>query len=146
MRPMETTAAPLPHAQRLERSRSDRWIGGVAGGLGRYFGVDPVLFRLAFVGLVFLGGSGVCLYIVAWLAIPGEGVAQSPLGRLFAAGQHRRRGIRNLVIAGAAAVAVLVGLAIGGLAAASAWSDTPFRGTVGDRSYAPATATELRDA
>ena len=38
-----------PGVRRLTRSSSDKLIGGVAGGLGRYFGVDPILFRIAFV-------------------------------------------------------------------------------------------------
>jgi phage shock protein C len=61
-----TTGAP----DALRRSRRDRVIGGVCGGLGRYAGVDPVLFRLAFVLLLLLGGSGFLLYIIAWIIIP----------------------------------------------------------------------------
>lgn len=57
---------------RLRRSTGERMIGGVCGGLGRYFGVDPVWFRLAFIVLAFGGGSGVLIYLVAWLIIPEE--------------------------------------------------------------------------
>lgn len=56
----------------LRRSRTDKVIGGVCGGLGRYLGVDPVLIRIAFVVLAVAGGSGVLLYIVAWILIPEE--------------------------------------------------------------------------
>lgn len=59
-------------APRIRRSTDDNVIAGVCGGLGRYFGVDPVFFRLAFVVLAIGGGSGVLLYIVAWLIIPEE--------------------------------------------------------------------------
>lgn len=57
---------------RLRRSTSDKVVAGVCGGLGRYFGVDPVWFRLAFVILAIGGGSGVLLYVIGWIAIPAE--------------------------------------------------------------------------
>ena len=60
------TKAPI----RLRRSTDDKVIAGVCGGLGVYFGVDPLFFRLAFVVLAIGGGSGVLLYIVAWLIMP----------------------------------------------------------------------------
>ncbi|MDH3308193.1 MAG: PspC domain-containing protein [Acidimicrobiia bacterium] len=56
----------------LRRSTTDRVVGGVAGGLGRYLGVDPVILRIAFVLLAISGGSGVLLYIIGWIAIPEE--------------------------------------------------------------------------
>jgi phage shock protein PspC (stress-responsive transcriptional regulator) len=57
----------------LRRRSSERVIGGVAGGLGDYFNVDPLLLRIAFVGLMIFGGAGLVLYVVAWLLIPVEG-------------------------------------------------------------------------
>lgn len=45
-------------------------VGGVCGGLGDYFGIDPVIFRIAFVVMVLGAGSGLLLYLVAWVAIP----------------------------------------------------------------------------
>src|SRR5829696_9374478 len=59
-------------ARRLMRSRSDRVIGGVCGGLGRYFDVDAVIFRIAAVALVLLAGSGVLLYLAALLLMPSD--------------------------------------------------------------------------
>lgn len=56
----------------LRRSRTDRVLGGVAGGVAHYFGVDPVLIRLGFVLLVIAGGSGLLIYLIAWLIIPEE--------------------------------------------------------------------------
>jgi phage shock protein C len=53
-------------------------IGGVCGGLGRYVGIDPVLFRLAFVLLLLLGGSGILLYIIAWIIIPEAREGEEP--------------------------------------------------------------------
>jgi phage shock protein PspC (stress-responsive transcriptional regulator) len=57
----------------LRRRTEDRVIGGVAGGLGDYFNVDPLLFRIGFVGLMIFGGAGLVLYLIAWLLLPAEG-------------------------------------------------------------------------
>lgn len=67
--------------QRLTRSASDKVIGGVCGGLGQYFGIDPVIVRLIMVALVFVGGMSVLLYPVLWLVMPVEGVGQATLGQ-----------------------------------------------------------------
>lgn len=64
-------------AKRLTRSRSDRVVAGVAGGLARYFDVDPVLFRIGFVVITLMGGSGLLLYLAGWLLIPEEDEEES---------------------------------------------------------------------
>lgn len=73
------TAAPPPvvgeEPRQLRRSRSDRVVAGVCGGLGRYLGIDPVLLRIATVLLVLAGGAGILLYLIGWIVIPEE-----PLG------------------------------------------------------------------
>ena len=56
----------------LRRSSSEKVIAGVAGGIARYLGVDPVVVRIALVAFARSGGAGVLLYIVAWIAIPEE--------------------------------------------------------------------------
>lgn len=56
--------------KRLQLSAADRMIGGVCGGLGEFFELDPVLFRAAFLVLAFLGGLGILLYVVLWLLVP----------------------------------------------------------------------------
>ena len=56
--------------RRLYRSLKDRMVGGVCGGLGEFFKVDPIIFRLIFVLMVFGAGSGVLVYIVMMLIIP----------------------------------------------------------------------------
>lgn len=58
--------------QRLMRSRTDKIIAGVAGGIAQYLGIDPVIVRLVFVALAFTG-VGVLLYPVLWLIMPLEG-------------------------------------------------------------------------
>src|SRR5829696_880456 len=77
-----------PPVKRLTRSSSDKVIGGVSGGLGRYFGVDPILFRIAFVVLTFAGGVGVLAYLGLLAFVPaddGRGLAQMRNGNLLAA-------------------------------------------------------------
>ena len=73
--PTAPTEVQQPEAgpQRLRRSTSDRVIAGVAGGLGRYFGVDPVMFRIGFVVSVFFGGLGAIAYGLLWLFVPTDG-------------------------------------------------------------------------
>ena len=58
--------------RKLLRSRDERVIGGVAGGLGRYFDLDPILFRIGFVALAFLGGAGILLYLAGLLLVPSD--------------------------------------------------------------------------
>ena len=58
--------------KRLYRSRSNRVIAGVAGGLGETFNVDPVIVRLVFVVLGLMNGFGVLLYLAMWLLVPNE--------------------------------------------------------------------------
>ena len=59
-------------ARQLRRSKSNRMIAGVCGGLGEYFEVDPVLIRLLLVVATLMGGSGIILYLLAWVLIPEE--------------------------------------------------------------------------
>jgi phage shock protein C len=56
-------------AERLYRSRDEKIIGGVCGGLAGYFKVDPVLVRAVFAVLALMG-AGVPLYIILWIVVP----------------------------------------------------------------------------
>lgn len=56
--------------KKLYRSEQDRIAGGVAGGLGSYFELDPTLIRLIFLVLTIAGGSGILIYLVLWLVMP----------------------------------------------------------------------------
>ncbi len=71
LRPGEQPAARA--GRRLQLSAAERMIGGVCGGLGEFFELDPILFRAAFLVAAFLGGAGIVLYLVLWLLIPGPG-------------------------------------------------------------------------
>src|SRR5690242_13429091 len=72
-RDMSEHTLHTPIVRRLERSRSDKWLAGVSGGLGRYFDVTPMVFRLGFVVLTLLSGFGILVYVAAVLVIPREG-------------------------------------------------------------------------
>ena len=58
--------------KRLFRSRKDRILGGVCGGMGNYFNLDPVLVRVLWVVLLFAAGVGFLAYILAWIIVPEE--------------------------------------------------------------------------
>lgn len=57
----------------LRRSTNDRYIAGVAGGLGRHFGIDPTIIRVVLVVLAFFGLAGMVIYVAAWLFVPEDG-------------------------------------------------------------------------
>jgi phage shock protein PspC (stress-responsive transcriptional regulator) len=84
-----------PQPRRLLRSRSDRVIGGVCGGLGRYFDVDPIIFRIGAVVLAFIGGAGLLAYLAALLLIPSE---DSPAAAGTPAGRNRWLVIAGVVV------------------------------------------------
>lgn len=58
--------------KRLYRSKKERMIAGVCGGVAEYFNIDPVIVRLIFVVLALGGGGGLLLYIVMWIIVPEE--------------------------------------------------------------------------
>jgi len=59
-------------ARRLVRTTEGRWLGGICAGLGRYFDVNPLIYRIAFAALTLAGGTGLLLYLAAYLVIPNE--------------------------------------------------------------------------
>jgi phage shock protein PspC (stress-responsive transcriptional regulator) len=60
--------------KRLFRSRMNKMLGGVCGGLGDYFNIDPVLIRVIFVAGTFVTGIGLLAYILLWIIVPFEPV------------------------------------------------------------------------
>jgi phage shock protein PspC (stress-responsive transcriptional regulator) len=101
---METTA----DHKALTRPREDRWLGGVCVGLGRYFELSPSIYRIAFGVLALAGGTGILLYLAAWLVIPEEGEADSIAAAELR--KHRDHPKRLLVLAFVGAI-VLAALA-----------------------------------
>ncbi|MFD0776043.1 PspC domain-containing protein [Streptomonospora algeriensis] len=71
-------------SKKLHRSRSQRLLTGVCGGIGGFFGVDANIVRLAFVVFAIIsGGTAFLLYIVAWLVMPEEDGESSMLEHLI---------------------------------------------------------------
>jgi phage shock protein PspC (stress-responsive transcriptional regulator) len=91
--------------RRLQRSRSDRMVAGVSGGLARYFDIHPAVFRVGFVVLTLLGGAGILIYAVAALVMPDEGKTDSVA---TAALRDRRDRPWPLIGLGLLAVAVVI--------------------------------------
>ncbi|MBU0511547.1 MAG: PspC domain-containing protein [Chloroflexi bacterium] len=60
---------------RVYRSRTDRMLGGVCGGLGDYLGIDPTFIRIFFFIIFFGGSAGFWLYMLLWILVPEEGAA-----------------------------------------------------------------------
>ena len=108
-----TEAIPAAEPRRLTRARDDRWLGGVCGGLGRYFDLNPVVYRIAFAALALAGGTGVLLYIASWLVIPDDGAEDS-----IAAEHLKRNRDRPWLVVG---VALLVAAALLALSEAHVW-------------------------
>lgn len=68
-------AAPAPNigaVNGLRRSRLDRWIGGVCGGIARATGLDSWVWRLIFTVLFLAFGSGILVYVLLWIFVPEE--------------------------------------------------------------------------
>jgi phage shock protein PspC (stress-responsive transcriptional regulator) len=187
---------PLPARPQLRRSRTDKILGGVNGGLAEYSGIDALLWRVGFVALTLAGGAGVVVYLLLWVLMPagppaaagapgapGAAVDKQPAGprspvpRLTIAALLIVVGILAMItrfsdwdvgargILGAALLVVGLGLvaaafsdgrtAKGGLIAlgvvlsvalvAVSTVDSRIGGGVGDRTYRPATVSDLRE-
>ena len=106
--PMSEHTTQISQTPRLERSRTDRMVAGVAGGLGRYFEIHPVFFRVGFVVLTLLGGAGILIYAAAAIVIPDHGQEDSIATRTLR--QRRDRpwpliGLGLLAVGGAVVLA-----------------------------------------
>ena len=73
----------LRDVQSWRRSRSDRMLAGVCGGVGRALNIDPVLIRVVVAVLTIAGGAGIPIYIAAWLLMPEEGSDSSTAQEMF---------------------------------------------------------------
>jgi phage shock protein C len=72
---LEPPASEIPAVDamnRLRRSRGDRWIGGVCGGVAIITGVEAWIWRLIFAALALFGGTGILLYVLLWIFVPEE--------------------------------------------------------------------------
>ena len=119
---MSTSETQSASIKELHRSRDERILAGVAGGLGRYFDITPTFFRIGFAILALVGGAGILLYVAAWLVIPDEGESDSIVSEAL-----RRRRDRPWLLAGVALIAIaLVSL----FAQADFWPNSGFAWTL----------------
>jgi phage shock protein PspC (stress-responsive transcriptional regulator) len=72
---MGADRSAMAKTRRLYRSRTDRKLAGVCGGLAQYSNLDATLLRVLFVVLALLGGPGLVIYLLMWILVPEE-----PLG------------------------------------------------------------------
>lgn len=94
--PPKETPKENPPAK-LTRSETERVIGGVAGGLGEYFKIDPLIFRILLIILALQGG-GVLLYLILWLIIPSPSQVNQPPKETIRANVSEVKGkAKNLV-------------------------------------------------
>jgi phage shock protein C len=83
--------------KRITRSRSERMIAGVAGGIAAYFNINPMFVRLAFVVLALINGIGAVLYLALWLIVPNEGSVSEGRATIGEAVDEMRIYVENLV-------------------------------------------------
>ena len=62
----------MAQTRKLYRSRTDRKLAGVCGGLAQYFNLDATLIRVLFIVLAVLGFAGVVIYLAMWIIVPNE--------------------------------------------------------------------------
>ena len=105
----ETITHPIetPSTKRLERSRSDRMIAGVSGGLAKYFDIHPAFYRVGFVVLTLLGGAGILIYLAAVLVMPDEGREDSVVTAALRNRRDRPWPLIGLALVAVAGVSVL---------------------------------------
>ena len=100
---------------RLSRTTADRYVAGVAGGLGRHFGVDPTVVRVVLAVLALFGGAGLLVYAAVWVFVPEDGRDRAPLE----IGPEGRRAA--VLVAGVLAALVLLGTPFAGGGWGSSW-------------------------
>ncbi len=63
--------------RKLYLSDTNKKLGGVCGGMGEYFGIDPTIVRLLWFLSIFLSGFGLLAYLIAWIVMPRRGCSRN---------------------------------------------------------------------
>ncbi|NNJ10697.1 PspC domain-containing protein [Chloroflexales bacterium ZM16-3] len=87
----------MDSTKRITRSQSDRMLGGVAGGLAAYFGIDPLIIRIGFIFLSLMNGFGAILYLVLWVLVPNEDNAMDARGNVQVAVNEMQAAVEQMV-------------------------------------------------
>lgn len=74
--------------KRLYRIINGKVIGGVAGGLAEFFGIDPTIVRILFILLTIMGGGGLIIYIILWIVVPEKYNAYTPYSTSYTPPQN----------------------------------------------------------
>jgi phage shock protein PspC (stress-responsive transcriptional regulator) len=120
--PAGAVPPPPPYARPpLRRSRTDKVIGGVSGGLAEYTGVDALLWRVGFIALVFAGGTGFVVYLLLWLLMPARPVDPAAAAAAPSAPPEPRSPVPGITLA---ALLIVVGLTAL-VARTTSWSPGP---------------------
>jgi phage shock protein PspC (stress-responsive transcriptional regulator) len=117
-----------PVRPQLRRSRTDKVLGGVSGGLADYSGIDALLFRVGFVALTLVGGTGILVYLILWLLMPAG--PPRPPGELQEYAAAEPRGPRSPVPGVTIAVLLIVAGLLTLVGRFSSW-DIGLRGVLG---------------
>ncbi len=100
---------PGQFPRRVTRRMDDRLIAGVASGLGAYFNIDPVVFRVGFVALTLAGGVGVLIYLLCWVLLPPAfGPNGPPQGQAVMPAALRQGGWKTHLAIGAVLLALVL--------------------------------------
>jgi phage shock protein C len=86
----------MDSTKRITRSQNDRLLGGVAGGLAAYLGIDPLIIRIAFIALTVLNGFGMILYLALWVLVPNEDSATDARGNVQVAINEMQAALEQL--------------------------------------------------
>jgi len=87
----------MDSTKRITRSQSERMLGGVAGGLAAYFGIDPLIVRIGFIVLALMNGFGAMLYLVLWVLVPNEDSPADARGNVQVAVSEMQAALEQLV-------------------------------------------------
>ncbi len=98
--------------KRLYRSRRDRVIGGVCGGIASYFGIDPVIIRVIWTLAIIFGGTGIIAYIICWLVIPEEPMEMSMATQSSTANEDLPKPASAIVPVIIGAILLVIGVAL----------------------------------
>ena len=102
-----STSETMREPRRLTRPHEGRWIAGVGAGLGEYFDLNPAVYRIAFAALALAGGTGVLLYLAAWLVMPEAGSETSIAGEILEQNRDRPRRVVGCALLALAAIVAL---------------------------------------
>ena len=112
---MASNPTPPEQPARLFRSRDDRIIGGVAGGIGHHLNIDPTLVRIGFVAGILIWGAGILVYIAALVLMPEEGTEPGTRRLTLPSLEGRNRTLAAIGVVVLVLVGVPVALVVGGV-------------------------------